>query len=120
MTIVEFIIARLGEAEAAAQASGPARAAWLTYRDNEGRMLYTTVAAADEDDPWIADGHELSEPASARVIYDPAHVLRDIEAKRAIMKLYEEHGGLLWHAVAAIAAIDRDHPDFSLDWRQSC
>lgn len=47
-------------------------------------------------------------------------IRRDIEAKRAIMKLYEEHGGLLWHAVAAIAAIDRDHPDFSPDWRQSC
>jgi hypothetical protein len=69
--VIAFFEARLAEKEAPAHFSGPAKVAWLTYLDDQGQMLYTTVAAGDDDQPWCADGHELPAPASASVVYDP-------------------------------------------------
>lgn len=85
--LVAFLRARLDEDEATVSYAGPARVAWLTLHDGEGRMLYTTVAASDGDgDPWVADGKEVAEPALARVVYDPARALREVEAKRAVLE----------------------------------
>jgi hypothetical protein len=50
-------------------------------------MGYTTVAHGHSaDGPWIADGRELPEPASVLVVYDPLRVLRDVAAKRTILR----------------------------------
>lgn len=88
--LTAFLAARLDETEHTAHWSGPALVAWLTYRDDDGQMLYTTVAAGEEHVPWIADGHELPEPSSSSIVYDPARVLREVEAGRRILARYED------------------------------
>jgi len=89
--LITSLKAHLDEDEATARYSGPAVVAWLTLRDDAGQLRYTTVAATsgDSDDVWCADGHVL-EPASVRVVYDPARALREVAAKRAILDLYEK------------------------------
>lgn len=76
VTITEFIEARLDEDEKTAHHSGPARVAWLTFRDEAGQMLYTVAASDHGEADWIADGKVLAAPASASVVYDPARVPR--------------------------------------------
>lgn len=88
--VAAFIEARLAEDEEKAELSGPAVVAWLTFSDDQGRMLYTTVASTNlyEGDilhPWVADGHEVPAPASARVVYDPARVRRSAAATRLLV-----------------------------------
>jgi hypothetical protein len=88
--LTAFVNARLDEDEATARYSGPALVAWLTFCDEQGQMSYTTVAAGGQGDwdSWVADGHELPEPASARVVYDPGRALREAGAKRKRLALY--------------------------------
>lgn len=95
--LVAFLRARLDEDEATAHYAGPARVAWLTYRNDAGQLYYTTVAAGGEGDwdVWAADGKELPEPDSVLVVYDPARALREVEAKRAILALHEGASGRL-------------------------
>jgi hypothetical protein len=87
---IAFLRAKLDEDEATARYSGPALVAWLTYREDSGGMFYTTVAAGGQGDwdPWVADGHELPEPASARVVYDPARALREVDVWRKLLLEY--------------------------------
>lgn len=82
--LTAFISARLAETETKAR-SDPARIAWLTYLNGDGQMRYTTVAADHDDDYWCADGKLLDVPSSACVVYDPAHVLRDVAATRKLV-----------------------------------
>lgn len=84
-----FLTARYDEAEALARYAGSGQIAWLTYPRADGQMHYTTVAAGHAGDVWCADGKELPEPASVRVVYDQAQRLADIALKRAILA---EHG----------------------------
>lgn len=88
MDCADFIKARLDEK--AARARGAGRIAWLTYRDADGQMLYTTVASGAGDDAWIADGKELPEPASVSVVFDEAQEFREVAAMRAILALSAE------------------------------
>lgn len=87
--LVEFLRARLDEAARSAEASGPHPVAWLTFCDADGHLQYTAVgASADERGEsgiWIVDGKEVPAPAFVHVIYDPARVLREVQAKRRIM-----------------------------------
>lgn len=134
--LAAFLAARLDEAGAAACYVGPARIAWLTYRDSAGQLLYTTVAATsgDSEDVWVADGKVLAEPALIRVVYDPARVLREVKAMRAVLERYERgRGGDLpeWKAgrdlieaglavllgvLRDLAIIWSDHPDYRSEW----
>ena len=99
--------ARLDEDEATVSYAGPVRVAWLTYRDDEGQMLYTTVAAGDDHSPWCAAGKELADPASVRVIYDPARMRRYVEAGRAIISESKGEGhGWAEHEPAYYAGLD--------------
>jgi hypothetical protein len=131
--LITFAVARLGEAEAVAHNSGPARVAWLTYRNDAGRMLYTTVAAGDDyGTSWVADGHELPEPASAEVVYDPARVLREVAAKRAIVAhclplvsepdqwpngLVSLRAALARQVMTSLASAWDDHPGYREEWK---
>jgi hypothetical protein len=92
----ERLRAGLDADEATVQHSGSARVAWLTYHNDVGGLLYTTVAADGEGDwdVWAAGGNELPEPASVRVVYDPARERRDIAAKRRVLALYEEFAAI--------------------------
>src|ERR1035441_8446779 len=107
MSSEEELAARLDEDEATASYAGPARVAWLTYCDDEGQMLYTTVAAGGDPSPWCAAGKELADPASVRVIYDPARMRRYVEAGRAIIsELKGEGHGWAEHEPAYYAGLD--------------
>jgi hypothetical protein len=124
--LAAFLADRLDEDEATASYAGPAVVAWLTYRDDGGQMLYTTVAATsgDSEDVWVADGKVLPEPASARVVYDPARVLRDVAAGRALVEAYrasvrsvgEGLSRSLRQLVMWRAAVYDDHPDYRQEW----
>ena len=134
--LITFLRARLDEDAAAAHDSGSALVAWLTYRDDAGQMLYTTVASGGEGDwdVWVANGQELPAPASARVVYDPARVLREVEARRAILARYEDCLTRMedpdYSAVTArdqareyedfvlpnLAAVYSSHPDYRQEW----
>lgn len=81
----EWLGSCIAEDEDAAHYSGPALVAWLTLRDDEGRLLYTTVAASDNGEDWVADGKEVSTVASPDVVYDPARALRDAAFKRVVL-----------------------------------
>ena len=137
MTLTEFLTARLDEDEATAHYAGPHIVAWLTFRGSAGEMLYTTVAAGDEGDErvWAADGNELPEPASVRVVYDPARALRDVAAKRAIFAEHERLRSIarsfapddgpmstgrvqaMRTALSILAAVYSDHPDYDPEWK---
>lgn len=139
--LVAFLKARLDEDEETASYAGPAYIAWLTINVGTDGMFYTTVAARHGDwEPWVADGHEIPEPVSARVVYDPARVRREVEAARMLVTAYEDQQGWLASAgdpdtgpsspewtrgavdalLAAIrlrAAVYSDHPDHRPEWK---
>lgn len=85
--LVAFAAARLAEDEERVRRTGDAhRVAWLTLKDEAGKMLYTTVAAGhNDDDPWIAMGGEVPRPYSVLAIYDTARARREVTAVRAVI-----------------------------------
>jgi hypothetical protein len=82
---VAFGLARLAEEELTISHAGPTRTAWLTLRDADGQMLYTTVAEPVGEEGWVANGDLIADPANVLVMYDSARELRDIGNKRAIL-----------------------------------
>lgn len=131
MNIVDFITARLNDDEKAATAAGDAfDPAWY-YDERVDDSPLWQVWAYDE---IVAS--DLAEPVAIHVArHDPARVLREVEAKRAIVQQYGrwstmaegEHGqaravfeagadGLLT-AIRALANVYVDHPDFIAEWR---
>lgn len=125
MGLVEFLRVRLDEDEQTAREAGECRIAWLTYRDERGQMLYTTVAAGDDvDDVWCAAGRELGEPASVRVVYETARVLADVEAKRRIIDgcehtiQYEDYGIPGAEMTLRLLAVPyASHPGYREEWK---
>jgi uncharacterized protein DUF6221 len=116
--LIAFVVARLDEAETTVRRAGESHIAWLTYRRDDGSMGYTTVADGHAG-VWIADGHELPEPASVLVMFDTARALRDVEAKR---RLIEEFAARSTRDVAEIylttlAAAWSGHPDYRDEWK---
>jgi uncharacterized protein DUF6221 len=85
--LIAFLNERLDEEESTVRRAGESRIAWLTYLNVNGTMHYTTVADGHAG-VWIADGHELPEPASVLVMFETARALRDIEADRKLLSRY--------------------------------
>ena len=52
-----------------------------------GEPGYTTVASDQSDGVWIADGREVDDARHVLVLFDPARMLADVAAKRAILGL---------------------------------
>lgn len=105
--MIPFLEARYAEEEAAAKAVRPGD--W-----NDG-------------DAWAEFGSEV---ASHFRRHDPARVLREVEAGRAIIAAFrDEHRGSpdsydgFWCAILANACAYADHPDYrpywKLDWKQA-
>lgn len=129
MTIVEFLEARLAEDEAAASAGWPER--WQVEGNNvqsaetglrggwEG--LHTGVAHLS-----MTVGKYQMEVANAEHIarHDPGRVLREVAAKRAILRHCIDDGASDWEEVGpvadsileALARVYSDHPDFDPAW----
>ena len=130
-SLARFVSARMDELESTVSDAGPGRVAWLTFRDEAGQILYTTVASDDDFGPWTADGHELPTPASVRVVYDPECVKADVAVWRRLLVEYRSLGldakfagteretGFHLALSAALkfkAATWANHPDYRPAW----
>jgi hypothetical protein len=87
LALTEFLLARIAEDEADVldrwDSDGRARVATVWTGGDPG---YTTVASDDGDGVWIADGREVTDARNAHVLFDPARVLAECEAKRQIVE----------------------------------
>ncbi|OQM82046.1 DUF6221 family protein [Rhodococcus sp. 66b] len=156
MGIVEFLEARIAEDEAVALKAGGAEAEWL-YRDEYDRETNNEVVWANsraeewfgpaQKEPCVSYGRTVTQdsegclPAVGKedgthiARHDPARVLREVAAKRAIIKAYVDadikaHDTYNFHedilngesngletAVEALTICWSDHPDFNKEWR---
>lgn len=124
ITLSSFLLARLADDEAAARAAtpGPWEVSTSGYavRGNGRRN-------------WVAETVASQEPcgdADHIAHHNPARVLAEVAAKRAIVEMfaadYDEHGlpsGAGGHgeayceALQHLAAVYSDHPSFREEWR---
>lgn len=118
--LVEFLLARLAEDEAVARSAEPV--GWVTFRQADGSMDHTAVAAWT-DEGWLVDGRMVQDD-SAETFYDPARVLAEVEAKRRVIARYsnaspdgDEWAEVAWDFLLAFALPYADHPDFREEWR---
>jgi hypothetical protein len=124
--LAEFLTARLDEDEAAARESHYEGQRWITEEEDVYRYPRDEVV------------HFADRKADARHIarWDPARVLREVEAKRGILaeyqvvvsdaerigdssrrpRLYGQYDGLE-HALTALAAVYSDHPEYDEAFR---
>jgi hypothetical protein len=141
VTITEFLLARIAEDEAAAQAaaehqtsvSSEGRGTLLRAGQRAGRSWtrrYDTVNARREDGgrsgaiAYVGNfGMDLVAHISR---HDPARVLAECEAKRRIVDEVRELNAepnppqaliLADYILQAIAGVYADHPDFREEWR---
>lgn len=133
MTIVEFLEARLAEDEAVARACADA--------DHEGPELRVRIVRGEG--MYVFGPHEIApsgrfgyeEDARTRHFerHDPARVLREVAAKRAIIaEIVDEHtraedtliseGIFIWFSedsslvLRALVSTYADHPDYQQEW----
>lgn len=137
MELHEFLAARLDEDEQAARQASPGPWQWEGDFAERGDDEVTLVASNDENVLWAhgvhTDGYIRVREQDAEHIarHDPARVLREVEAKRALVDLwddepawemsgYEEHAGFsagLGRALRLLAVVYADHPDYDPSWR---
>ena len=118
MIITEFLEARIAEDETVAReaTTGP----W-TYQDyaHVGSYDFAHVFAPDPDDSSAVLGVSLGtlrEDAAHIARHDPARVLAECAAKRAIIALDEYAEGSYWDTLATLAAVYASHPDYRQEW----
>lgn len=132
-TLADFVLARLAEDEQVARA---AMAAVAHAEDRDGS---TRWCGTDDGVYAGANGAELIGPygyadegLTAHIArHDPARVLADVAAKRAIVALYQHKGEsmalypnagnaagfmALTGAIRALAQPFTDHPQYSAEW----
>lgn len=119
MTIVEFLEARIAEDELAAQAAIEGSAGWQAHydyrdvKDLEGHF----VVQADSLYPTM-------EQAAHMARQSPARVLRECEAKRAIIADYLRRDALgemvgrdaVADVMRVLTTVYSDHPDYAGSW----
>lgn len=123
-SITEFLIARIAEDDAVARA-----AAWVPDPDEP---------YDDYDNPWAKDHGEFASRGGARFTHilrnDPARVLAECAAKRAIIEQAAPALNLIGgfqdtvtereymlaviakRSIRTLAAVHADHPDYSPEW----
>ena len=121
--LTAFLAARLDEDEAAAHAvednSEPRPGQWEAdgndaLRTHNGWVLATAGTPGGEFRPGV-----LAHLAR----HDPARVLREVQAGRAIMRYYGTplgfpgEKGVPGPAMRALAAVYSDHPDYRPEWK---
>lgn len=128
MTITEFLQARLDEDEQAAHKASPGP--WHPELEGEEVVAVDGVTVADG---FALSGEQLRATVSHIARHDPARVLRDVEAKRAIIahneKLHEyaranpREDAYLFAPGASdvvlkhLASVYSDHSDYQEDWK---
>lgn len=142
MTLAEFLLARYAEDEAAARAASPSPWQYGSVESIAGGALYDAtrrIASIAYEQPDDHDGtiarHLLWQEADANgahiARHDPARVLADVAAKRAIVarcehavKSFDRYpnagNGMAVHALTdvlrALAQVYSSHPDFRAEW----
>ena len=127
--LIAFWTARLDEIEAAARAAGedhPAPEArsghWqdvgdrhVRYDNGAGEIL-RSVDVTGGPCLWYEQIRVAGDPDGAVAAHiarhDPARVLREVNAMRAILRRYTDGDDALWVAVQELTSIWSDHPDY--------
>lgn len=126
MELVEFLRARLDEDEAVAREAARAERAdtWTTLPDSYGGVLDGTGRRSLA----IGYGNVMAPETAAHIArHDPARVLREVEAKRELVRQYEhlkydvvpDDLTGVWaieKIMRAQARAHRAHPDFDPAW----
>ncbi len=127
--LVAFVSARLDEDEAAARAATPGP--WVVGWGEEGEWRYGGHVASMGEEKRILlimnTGYVRSrhvETATHIARHDPARVLREVEAVRAVVAAYEKSVRVVGEGlsvsnrrlVLAFAAVYGAHPDFRPEW----
>jgi hypothetical protein len=129
MDIVAFLTARLDEDEQVAQAVEDNSAPFDGQWKNDGGLALRTY------NDWVLAYLPDARPFRPGVLdhiarHDPARVLADVAAKRAILARHSTGAGSLrthgWYCevcddgcaeLPALAAVYADHPDYDESWR---
>lgn len=125
MTLVEFLLARIAEDEAiAARAADFEAGRWSAHRDDADLRWYVR---SENHGPLLTTGYVGngdSKPYAENIArWDPARVLAESAAKRAIIALPDlpgqdpEAAKVLDEAILFLAQPYADHPDFDPAWR---
>lgn len=114
VTIMEFLTARLDEDEAIATAALGNR--WhaqgnVELRTEAGEEPHWAVIANGPHYAQDWHGHDLRPTYRHLARHDPAHVLRDIAAKRALLDWIPRD------VEYPLASVYSDHPDYREEWR---
>lgn len=129
MTLIEFLNARLDDDERVARAAADA-----AEHQKWGAFGYEDIASVGAEHPDHPDGEEwyllggnLFRQFGDRSLvehvarHDPARVLREITAKRAIIEDLDYGGGEMGdaqdHVTRRLASVYADHPDYQQEWK---
>lgn len=124
MTIVEFLLARIAEDEAAARASGGI--SWTVNGDEWSRTVTDASVVYDKGLPASAQAEHIAR-------HDPPRVLTECDAKRLIVQEYLNEEWVMsqghrtdWTAggqaaremvIQCLASVYADHPDYDQTWK---
>lgn len=128
LSIVDFLRDRIQEDEAAAKA---VNAPYRLYVYDDGQVREPEIEDRYDSDDYGSyrrdfDGDEIvpNRHQGYALLYDPARVLREVAAKRAIIEALAdvvENGGdgeyRLEQVFKMLATVYRDHPDWREEWR---
>lgn len=122
MDLAEFLLARIAEDEAVAQAATAA-----PWSADEGRCCVAAPEAGILAPVSVGGGGGTDDDVTHIARHDPARVLAECEAKRAIIahlrQVAEDQGeysGWCWFAeepLRMLAAVYEDHADYETEWR---
>lgn len=154
--LVEFLEARLVEDEAIALKSGGSEAEWLYRAEYDNETGNEVVWANSRTEEWLGPAQKKPYVSYGRYVtmdhegclpavdeddgthiarHDPARVLREVAAKRAILAAYLQiptepnlsryneiidkgYGEALENSITHLACVYSDHPDFNPDWAE--
>ena len=132
LTITDFLLARIAEDEASVyrwDSDGPSGAVVASVWTGDAPG-YTTVAASSVEGVWVADGREV-EARHVHMLFDPARVLAECKAKRAIVGNHDGEPSPATGDYCAfedgrfeipcpelrhLAAVYASHPDYDPAW----
>lgn len=132
LTVTEFLLARIAEDEAAATSAAQAEnegalscgeilPAGYAWTDGEGMV----VGVGEDNALWDCEGSDtlcVAPEVSAHMSrHDPARVLAECAAKRAVIEAFDPAAPDLdpyvgVSVISMLAAVYEDHPDYRQEW----
>lgn len=121
--LAQFLRARLNDDEQAARAATPGP--WAV----DSESFAEAISAGDGSVSVVAGGRwggeasvfETTADAVHIARHDPARVLAEVDAKRALLDDLDYGGSEMadarWHVARRLASVYADHPDYLEEWR---